>query len=232
MTSSAHGSEEARQGLATNTDIEDRKRAEAALQQSEERFRLIVDSIPGFVCTLSAAGEVGLLNRQLLEYFGKTAEELKNLDTSDAVHPDDRPRMIDAWRRAVETGQPIEIEHRSRRADGIYRWFQLRGLPQRDAEGRIVRWYNLVTDIDERKRVEGELEKAFEEIKRLKDRLHDENVALREHIDQVFMFEEIVGSSPALKTVLSSIVSVAPTDSTVLITGETGTAKELIARHT
>jgi len=88
----------------------------------------------------------------------------------------------------------------------------------------------LTKEVLERQRAENELEKAFEEIKRLKDRLHDENVVLREHIDQVFMFEEIVGSSPALKTVLSSIVKVAPTDSTVLITGETGTGKELIAR--
>src|ERR1700722_17331249 len=85
-------------------------------------------------------------------------------------------------------------------------------------------------DVTEQAHARIELEKAFEEIKRLKDRLHDENVVLREQIDQVFMFEEIVGSSPALKTVLSSIVSVAPTDSTVLITGETGTGKELIAR--
>jgi formate hydrogenlyase transcriptional activator len=138
--------------------------------------------------------------------------------------------MIDAYRRAIETGQPLDVENRSRRADGVYRWFHVRSRPQHDAEGRIVRWYTLVTDIDERKRAEGELEKAFEEIKRLRDRLHDENVVLREHIDQVSMFEEIVGSSPALKTVLSSIMKVAPTDSTVLITGETGTGKELIAR--
>jgi len=75
-----------------------------------------------------------------------------------------------------------------------------------------------------------ELQRAFDEIKRLKDRLHDENIALREQIDQVFMFEEIVGSSAALKEVLSSVVQVAPTDSTVLITGETGTGKELVAR--
>jgi formate hydrogenlyase transcriptional activator len=208
----------------------ERTRNEEALQESEERFRLIVDTIPGFVCTLSAAGELELVNRQVLEYFGKTTEELKNWATSDAVHPDDLPRVIAAWRRSVETGQPHDLELRQRRADGVYRWFQSRALPTRDSEGRITGWYMLLTDIDERKRAEDELEKAFEEIKRLKDRLHDENVVLREQIDQAFMFEEIVGSSPALKTVLSGIVQVAPTDSTVLITGETGTGKELIAR--
>jgi PAS domain S-box-containing protein len=200
------------------------------IKTNEQSLRLIVDSIPGFVSTMSAAGEVELVNRQVLEYFGKPIEEFKNWTTTDAVHPDDLPRMIDAWRRAFETGQPLDFENRGRGADGVFRWFHLRSRPQRDAEGRIVRWYTLATDIDERKRAEDKLEKAFEEIKRLKDRLHNENVVLREQIDQVFMFEEIVGSSPALKTVLSSIVKVAPTDSTVLITGETGTGKELIAR--
>jgi PAS domain S-box-containing protein len=212
------------------TDIDDRKRAEDALRSNEQSLRLIVDSIPGFVSTANAAGEVELVNRQGLEYFGTTTEEVKNWATSDALHPDDLPRMIDAWRRASETGQPFDFEHRIRGPDGAYRWFHVRGRPQRDAEGRIVRWYSLGTDIDDRKRAEDELERAVEEIRRLKDRLHDENVALREQIDQAFMFEEIVGSSPALKNVLSSIVNVAPTDSTVLITGETGTGKELIAR--
>src|SRR5260370_25493888 len=129
----------------------------------------------------------------------------------------------------METGQRLDVENRSRRVDGVYRWFHVRGRPQRDAEGGIVRWYTLVTDIDERKRAEDELRRAFEEIKRLKDRLHDENVVLREQIDQVSMFEEIVGSSPALRTVLASIVKVAPTDSTVLVTCETGTGKDLLA---
>jgi PAS domain S-box-containing protein len=212
------------------TDIDDRKRAEDALRSNEQSLRLIVDSIPGIVATLNAAGEVEFVNRTSLEYTGKTSEELKNWATSDTVHPDDLPRIIEAWKHAIETGQPLDLESRSRRADGVYRWVHLRARPQRDAEGRIVRWYNLLTDIEERKRAEGELEKAFQEIKRLKDRLHDENVVLREQIEKVFMFEEIVGSSPALKTVLSGIVKVAPTDSTVLITGETGTGKELIAR--
>jgi formate hydrogenlyase transcriptional activator len=212
------------------TDIDSRKRAEEAVRSNEQGLRQIVESIPGFVATLSPAGDLELVNRQTLEYFGKSLEEMRNWAASGAIHPEDLPGVIDAWRRAIESGQPLKSEHRSRRADGVYRWFQLRGIPQRDAEGRIVRWYHLATDIDDRKRAEDKLAKAFEEIKRLKDRLHDENMALREQIDQAFMFEEIVGSSPALKSVISSIKIVAPTDSTVLITGETGTGKEMVAR--
>src|SRR5258708_1268788 len=142
------------------TDIDDRKRAEDCLRSNEQSLRLIVDSIPGFVSTANAAGEVELVNRQVLEYFGKTTEELKNWATSDAIHPDDLPRMIDAYRRSIETGQPRDVETRSRRADGVYRWFHLRSRPQRDAEGRIVRWYNLVTDIDDRKKAEEELHRS------------------------------------------------------------------------
>src|SRR5713226_9779928 len=136
----------------------ERKRNEAALQESEERFRLIVDTIPGLVCTLNAAGEVELLNRQVLEYFGKTAEELKNWATSDAVHPDDRARVIAAFTHSVETGNPYDIEHRCRRADGVYRWFQVRALPVRDTEGRVISWYILLTDIDKRKQAEDRLQ--------------------------------------------------------------------------
>ena len=135
------------QWFGTNTDIEDRKRVEDALRSNEESLRLVVDSIPGFVCTLNADGEVEFLNRQVLEYFGKTDEDLKNWDTSDAVHPDDLPRVIEAWRHSVETGQMYDIELRQRRADGVYRWFQSRALPTRDAEGRITGWYMLLTDI-------------------------------------------------------------------------------------
>jgi formate hydrogenlyase transcriptional activator len=139
---------------ALQTDIEDRKRAEEALRASEQSLRLIVDSIPGLVCTMNAAGEVERLNRQVLEYFGKTPEELKNWATTDAVHPDDLPRVIAAFTHSVETGNPYDIEHRCRRADGVYRWFQVRALPVRGTEGGITGWYILLTDIDDRKRTE------------------------------------------------------------------------------
>jgi PAS domain S-box-containing protein len=102
------------QALSRSPSLAQTLSSKAVLQQSEECFRLIVDSIPGFVCTLNAAGEVELLNRQLLEYFGKTAEELKNWSTSDAVHPDDLPRVMDAWRHSVETGQPYDCRYQPR----------------------------------------------------------------------------------------------------------------------
>jgi formate hydrogenlyase transcriptional activator len=211
------------------TDIDDRKRAEEALRSREENLRLLVDSIPGFVATMNAAGELEVVNRQSSQYFGKTIDELKNWATNDAIHPDDLQRVIRTLDQGVAAGQPFEYETRARRADGVYRWHQGRCQPQRDEAGRIVRWYILVTDINERKHAENALEKAYEEIRRLNERLRAENVLLRQQIDRVFMFEEIVGSSSALRNVLASIVQVAPTDATVLISGETGTGKELIA---
>src|SRR6266568_5051850 len=125
--------------------------AKEALSASEQSLRLIVDSIPGLVYTMTARGELEFVNRQLLEYFGKTPEELKNWATSDVVHPDDLPRAIDARKRTVETGQSHETEQRLRRADGVYRWFCLECAALRDTEGRIIRWYNLLTAIDKRK---------------------------------------------------------------------------------
>jgi formate hydrogenlyase transcriptional activator len=200
----------------TNTDIEDRKRAEEVLRESERSVRLIVDGIAGLVAIMAPDGQVEFVNNQTLEYFGRTPDELKGWATSDAVHPDDLPQVVAAWTHSVETGDTFDIDERLRGADGAYRWFHIRGLPLRDAEGRIIRWYNLITDIDERKRAEAKLQ--------------DENVALREEIAKASMFEEIVGTSSPLQTVLSRISKVAPTDSSVLITGETGTGKELVAR--
>jgi PAS domain S-box-containing protein len=144
----------------TNIDIEDRKRGEKALHAKEVSWRQIVDNIPGLVVTMTAGGEVEFLNRQTLEYFGKTNMELKNWALIDVVHPDDLPRVVEARARAIETGQIYDVEHRCRRADGVYRWFQVRGLPVQDAAGTITAWYLLLTDIDDRKKAEEALQSS------------------------------------------------------------------------
>jgi len=138
----------------TNLDIEDRKRGEEALHARELSWRQIVDNIPGLVATMGAMGEVEFLNRPTLEYFGKTNEELKNWALIDAIHPDDLPRVVETRVKSIETGQVYDVEHRCRRADGVYRWFQVRGLPVRNADGTISAWYLLLTDIDDRKKAE------------------------------------------------------------------------------
>jgi PAS domain S-box-containing protein len=144
----------------TNTDLEERKRTEDELRSNEQRFRLLVDTIPGLVCTMNAGGEVELVNRQILDYFGMTLEELKRWGTNDAVHPDDRPHALASWIHSFETGEPYDVELRNRRADGIYRWHNTRALPQRDETGRIIRWSVLVTDIDDRQKAEQQLRRS------------------------------------------------------------------------
>ena len=138
--------------------------------------------------------------------------------------------MLTRWSACRASGEVLQYETRVRRADGQYLWFLHRNVPQWDDQGNIVMWYGSSIEIDDRKRAEEELKKAFDEIKTLKDQLHKENLALKEEIDQASMFEEIVGASDAIKRVLAVLCKVAPTDSTVLITGETGTGKELAAR--
>ena len=142
----------------TCTDIEDRKRWEQILRARELSWKQIVDNVPGLVATTGAMGEVEFLNRQTLEYFGKTNEELKNWALIGAVHPDDLPRVIAGRKTSIETGQLYEVEYRCRRADGVYRWFQVRGLPVRDTEDKVTAWYLLLTDIDDRKKAEEALQ--------------------------------------------------------------------------
>jgi len=143
-------------------DIDERKRAEEALRERERESRLIVDTVPGLVAILTPAGDVDVVNQQLVEYCGQPLEAMKAWGTNGTVHAEDLPRVVELFTQAITTGEPYDFEARIRRFDGVYRWFQVRGLPLRDPGERIVRWYVLLTDIDDRKRAEVELRRAYD----------------------------------------------------------------------
>jgi formate hydrogenlyase transcriptional activator len=203
--------------LGSDTDIEDRKRAETKLLEDEREFRRITDAIPQTIVVLDPSGDPLYANQAVLEYTGLTMQEVLSSEfRARMFHPEDVEKVREERQAAYARGLPFEIEQRTRRKDGQYRWFLIRLNPFRDEQGRLVRWYATGTDIDDRKRAE--------------DRTRNENVALREDIVRSSMFEEIVGSSEPLRRVLVQVSKVAPTDSTALVFGETGTGKELIAR--
>jgi PAS domain S-box-containing protein len=147
-----------------NTDIDDRRHAEKDLHTIETNHREFVESFPGLVVTMSALGKVELFSSEILEYFGKTREELRSWQMNDAVHPDDLPRVIAAFTESVSNGTPYSIEHRCRRADGVYRWFQVRALAVRDENRQITGWYVVMVDIDDLKRGEEALNVARSEL--------------------------------------------------------------------
>ncbi len=215
----------------TSTDIDDRKqvedrllqenialkRAEEKIREQETEWRQMLEFTPQLVRVFGPDHERIYANRIGLDYLGVSLEEWRQVrDMCRFVHPDDGDRMRAFFDRARSLGAARELEVRLRKADGSYRWFLVRYNPVCDNKGQVLRWYVAGTDIEDRKQAE--------------ERLQRENVALREEIDKTSMFEEIVGTSPALKTVLSHISKVAPSNSTVLISGETGTGKELVAR--
>jgi PAS domain S-box-containing protein len=114
--------------------------ANEALRANERNSRLVVDSIPGLVALLTAAGELEFVNHQILEYTGRTLEELKQWGTSDTVHPEDLPHVAQVSTESIASSRPYEMVHRLRRSDGVYRWFQNNSFPLRDTRGHIVGW--------------------------------------------------------------------------------------------
>jgi formate hydrogenlyase transcriptional activator len=201
-------------------DVTQSKLAEEALRQDERELRQLIDFLPQLVMVLDADGHLIEANQMVLDYTGHTLKEMREKGAEGLVdwysHPDDAERLWTECQRGLSSEAPFEIERRARGKDGRYRWFLFRHRPLLDKEGRIARWFATATDI--------------EDLKREEEGIRKENIALREEIVKTSMFEEIVGASPALKAVLDRVAKVAPTDSTVLITGETGTGKELIAR--
>jgi formate hydrogenlyase transcriptional activator len=328
--------------LGTGIDVTEKEELTRALRKSEEMLRRLVDGIPGLTIAMTAEGEFEFANQPVRDYFGKTLEELNDWRNNNTIHPDDLGAAIEAWTCSLQIGRPYDHVHRFRRFDGAFRWFRARGLPARDSDGNCIRWYVLLTDIDESKRAEEKLKEQEKELrqileiapqmiavfganrerlyansialsymgigleewrrrsagselhpddsermktaaeraigtrapyelelrvrkrdgtyrwflarynpvrddegqptrwyvactdiedrKRNEEGLQRENAALREEINRASMFEEIVGSSGSLQKVLIQVSKVAITDSTVLLRGETGTGKELIAR--
>ena len=201
----------------TDTDIDDLKRAEAKLRKDEEELRRMTDAIPQSIIVLNPDGKSIYANRVSLEYSGLSLDDVQTDDFRERVfHPDDVQRLREERYKALSGTAPFENEQRALGKDGRYRWFLIQYNPLLDVIGKVIRWYATGTDIDDRKRAE--------------DRLRNETVALREQIDRDSMFEDIVGSSEALRKVLHQVDKVSLSDSTVLILGETGTGKELIAR--
>jgi PAS domain S-box-containing protein len=214
--------QDANEGVVFVLDLSEQKRAEEKIREQEMEFGQILDLSPQPVAVFGSGGERLYANRITLDYLGLSLEDWRqtlgsSFTHSWFIHPEDRERAARASSDSTRSsGSVYELDLRVRGADGNYRWFLVRHNPLHDDKGQVKRWYVALTDIDERKRAE--------------ERLQRENVALREEVDKASMFEEIVGTSRPLKAVLSRIAKVAPTDSTVLITGETGTGKELIAR--
>ncbi len=200
-----------------STDIEDLKQTEEKLREDERELRQITDAIPQAIVVQDPFGLPIYANRATLDYTGLTADDVIAPNFRERIfHPEDVERFRNERKAALARGLPFEFEHRALGKDGQYRWFLIQYNPFRNERGQVTRWYATGTDIDDRVRAE--------------ERTRNENAALREQIDRDSMFEDIVGSSEALRKLLRQVTKVAASDSTVLILGETGTGKELIAR--
>ena len=201
----------------TSTDIDALKQTQEKLREEEQELRRITDAIPQTIVVLDPSGVPLYANQATLDYSGLTAKDVVSPRFRERMfHADDLERLHDERKVALSRGVPFEAELRARRKDGEYRWFLIRYNPFRNEQGQLTRWYATGTDIDDRVRAE--------------ERTRNENLALREQIDRDSMFEDIIGSSAALRKALHQVSKVASSDSTILILGETGTGKELIAR--
>jgi PAS domain S-box-containing protein len=216
--------------LVVSSDITERMAAQQALRESEERFRNMADNSPVMIWVSAPDNSCTYVNKRWCDFTGRTMQQELGAGWIESIHPEDRDRSFQIYTNSVDERKPFGMEYRLRRYDGEYRWIYDTGAPRFSPSGEYLGSTGSCIDITERKQSVEELQKAHDELSLLKNQLEAENVYLQQELQLVPTFGEIVGQSDAIKYVLFKVTQVAPTDTTVLITGETGTGKELVAR--
>jgi PAS domain S-box-containing protein len=205
------------------------RRADIALRASEARFRTMADNSPVMIWVDGPDKLCTWLNRQWLEFVGQTLEHQIGNGWSNGIHPDDVAAALRTYNSAFDAREPFTMEYRLHRHDGEWRWILDKGRPNYAADGTFLGYLGSCIDLTDEKSAKTQLEDTLSEVQRLRDQLHTENVYLRNEVQERVGSGPIVGRSQALRRVLQQIEQVAPTDSTVLLLGETGTGKELFA---
>ncbi|HEU4833939.1 MAG TPA: sigma 54-interacting transcriptional regulator [Pyrinomonadaceae bacterium] len=216
--------------LVSSSDITERVAIQQALRESEARFRNLADTAPVMIWLTGVDKKCTYLNKQWLEFTGRNLEEQLGGGWADGIHADDYRHTLENYETHFDERKPFEMEYRLRRYDGEFRWIFDAGAPRLSNDGTFLGYIGTCLDITERKESEVKVQKAHEELQQLKNQLEAENIYLQQELQLDPIFGEIVGQSDAIKYVLFKLTQVAPTDTTVLITGETGTGKELVAR--
>jgi PAS domain S-box-containing protein len=216
--------------LIGSSDITERMATQQALRESEERFRNMADNSPVMIWVSAPDNSCTYVNKRWLDFTGRALEQELGAGWTESIHLEDRERSFQIYANSVEERKPFGMEYRLRRYDGEYRWIYDTGVPRFSPDGEFLGSTGSCIDITERKQSEVELRQAHDELNQLKNQLEAENVYLQQELQLDPTFGEIVGQSDAIKYVLFKVTQVAPTDTTVLITGETGTGKELVAR--
>lgn len=216
--------------LVASTDIAERMRTEQELRESEARFRNMADTAPVMIWVSDESNACTYFNKQWLDFTGRTLDQELNQGWAEGVHADDYARCMEIYVSSFDKRVPFEMEYRLRDKAGQYRWVLDTATPRFASDGAFLGYVGSCIDITERKHSEVQLQKAHEELHQLKNLLEAENIYLQEELQLDQTFGEIVGQSDSIKQVLFNVSQVAPTDATVLISGETGTGKELVAR--